>query len=191
MIWLAFVSTLTLQAPYGLLEATPEIYQPPLVRPFQPPSNFGRETAEGDGENALYRRPLDRPVAVDAYAGSYEVSQTDAEIAYEQGLAQAEIDADARSGPLDGLWRVTDLNGEALLALSLTDQGGGRGIEGAWRRLNGRPVIGATDPAVTDGTSIVISAASGELRLQRSATGWSGALVQNGRSRPVILVRAG
>jgi hypothetical protein len=191
MIWLAFVSNLTLQTPYGLLEATPETYQPPVVRPFQPPSNFGRETAQGDGEDDLYRGPLDRPVVVDAYARSYETSQTDAEVAYEQGVAQAEIDAEARFGPLDGLWRVTGRDGEPLLELSLTDRGGGRGIEGAWRRLNGQAAIGATGPAATDGTTIIMSAAEGELRLQRSARGWTGDLVQKGRSRPVMLSRAG
>ena len=37
---------LTLQTPYGALEATPETYQPPVVRPFEPPSDFGRELAD-------------------------------------------------------------------------------------------------------------------------------------------------
>lgn len=127
------------------LDATPEIYQAPTVRPFEPPSDFGREAeAEGDAGGDRRRGPLIRPVAVDAYVGDYEVTPSDGEAAYDQGVAQAEIDADRRAGPLDGRWRVAAPDGRPLLSLALTDRGEGRRVEGAWRRLDERaaPVPG-------------------------------------------------
>ncbi|UQV19681.1 hypothetical protein MU852_08130 [Brevundimonas albigilva] len=134
MIWFAFAPALaaglTLQTPYGALDATPETYQPPVVRPFEPPSDFGREQAQGDSGDAAHRRALTQPVVVGAYVGSYETSPSDAETAYDQGVAQAEITMDSRAGPLDGRWRVLDAEGRPLMSLALTDLGGGRRIEG-------------------------------------------------------------
>ena len=121
----------------GLLDATPETYQAPVVRPFEPPSDFGRETeAQGDVGGDWRRSPLTHPVVVEAYVGDYEVSPGDVQTAYDQGVAQAEIDADRRAGPLDGRWRVADADGKPLLSFALTDRGEGRRIEGAWRRLD-------------------------------------------------------
>ncbi|WP_287011751.1 hypothetical protein [Brevundimonas sp.] len=101
MIWFAFAPALaaglTLQTPYGALDATPETYQPPVVRPFEPPSDFGREQAQGDSGDAAHRRALTQPVVVGAYVGSYETSPSDAETAYDQGVAQAEITMDSRA----------------------------------------------------------------------------------------------
>lgn len=198
MIWFAFASalasSLTLQTRYGHLEATPEIYQPPAVRPFEPASNFGREEAEGDADETLHRRTLSRPVVVDAYVGSYETSPTDVELAYDQGVSQAEIDMDRRAGPLDGKWRVLDADGTPILSLALTDLGGGRLVEGAWRRLTPRAAgqdSGFAGPVQTDGKSVVVPAAGGELRLHAVAGGWSGVLLQDGRRRAVTLARAG
>ena len=198
MIWFTFASILssglTLQTPYGVLDATPETYQPPAVRPFEPPSDFGREQAEGDVAETLHRRKLTQPVVVGAYAGSYETSPTDAEAAYDQGVAQAEINMDRRAGSLDGRWRVADADGRPILSLALTDLGGGRTIEGAWRRLEAGAApkeVGVAGPASTDGETKVIPAAGGELRLQAASGGWTGVLVQGGRSRPVTLSRGG
>ena len=194
MIWFVFASALTLQTPYGLLEATPETYQPPVVRPFEPPSNFGREEAQGDSDETLHRRKLTQPVVVGAYVRSYETSPTDLEIAYDQGVTQAEINMDSRAGPLDGRWRVKDADGKPILSLALTDLGEGRMIEGAWRRLAPRAAdkdSGFAGPAATDGETVVVPAAGGELRLQAASNGWTGVLVQDGRSRPVTLSRGG
>ena len=71
-----------------LLDATPETYQAPIIRPFEPPSDFGREQAQGDANADLHRRPLTAPVVVDAYDGSYEVTPTDGQTAYDQGVAR-------------------------------------------------------------------------------------------------------
>lgn len=178
----------------GLLDATPETYQAPAVRPFEPPSGFGREEAQGDATTDRHRHPLTAPVDVNAYVGNYEVSPTDAEIAYDQGVAQAQIDADARSGPLDGRWRVTSSDGKPLLFLALTDLGGGRMIEGAWRRLDlpaGTDQGGPAGPAFKSGDIAVIPLSGGELHLRPAARGWTGDLIQNGRARPVTVSRAG
>ena len=177
------------------LDATPEIYQAPTVRPFEPPSDFGREAeAEGDAGGDRRRSPLIRPVAVDAYVGDYEVTPSDGEAAYDQGVAQAEIDADRRAGPLDGRWRVAAPDGRPLLSLALTDRGEGRRVEGAWRRLDERaaPVPGGpAGPAAVVGATTVLPLAGGELHLRAAAQGWSGELVQNGRARPVAVSRPG
>lgn len=198
MIWFTFASILSsglaLQTPYGVLDATPETYQPPAVRPFEPPSDFGREQAEGDADETLHRRKLTQPVVVGAYVGSYETSPTDSEAAYDQGVAQAEINMDGRAGSLDGRWRVADADGRPILSLALTDLGGGRTIEGAWRRLDAAAApkdSGVAGPATADGETKVIPAAGGELRLQAASGGWTGVLVQGGRSRPVTLSRGG
>ena len=178
----------------SLLDATPETYHAPAVRPFEPPSDFGREDAQGDAATDRHRHPLTAPVEVDAYVGDYEVSPTDAEIAYDQGVAQAQIDADARSGPLDGRWRVTSTDGQPLLSLALTDLGGGRMIEGAWRRLDlpaGTGQGGPAGPASKSGDIVVIPLAGGELRLRPAVRGWTGELIQSGRARPVTVSRAG
>lgn len=198
MIWLAFASALSIaapaQTPYGQGDATPETYQPPVVRPFEPPSDFGRETAQGDAEAVLHRPVLTTPVAVDDYAGQYEPSPTDAQTAYDQGVSQAEIDADRRMGPLDGRWRVSGPDGRALFSLALTDRGEGRRVEGAWQALS----AGASDaqagpagPAAQAGADFVIPADGGELRLHPAGSGWAGDFIRNGRSRPVTLSRPG
>ena len=179
----------------GLLDATPETYQAPVVRPFEPPSDFGRETeAQGDAGGDWRRSPLTHPVVVEAYVGDYEVSPGDVQTAYDQGVAQAEIDADRRAGPLDGRWRVADADGKPLLSFALTDRGEGRRIEGAWRRLDARAAStadGPAGPAGFDGAAAVVPLADGELHLRAAAHGWSGELVQNGRARAVTVARPG
>ena len=106
MIWFAFAPALaaglTLQTPYGALEATPETYQPPVVRPFEPPSDFGREQAQGDSGDAAHRRALTQPVVVGAYVGSYETSPSDAETAYARSESRSTAAASAHRDLDDG-----------------------------------------------------------------------------------------
>ena len=178
----------------GLLDATPETYRAPAVRPYQPPSRFGRETAEGDAATDLHRRPLTAPVAVDDYAGDYEFSPSDSQTTYDQGVAQAAIDAETGMGPLDGRWRIAQPDGRPLLSLSLTDRGEGRRVEGAWRSLDapaGIDRMGFAGPVSTLGEVIVIPLSEGELRLHAAANGWAGEWVQDGRARPVTATRPG
>lgn len=194
MIWLAFASALTVQTTYGPLDATPETYQPPVIRPFEPPSDFGRTRAQGDGDTIQQRAPLTQSVTVDAYAASYEVSPSDTETAYDQGVAQAELDTDRRMGPLDGRWRVTGADGKPLLSLALTDRGEGRMIEGAWTRLDSQPGVelsGPAGPATNDGQTVVVPITGGELHLHQTSSGWTGELIQNNRRHPVTVTRPG
>ena len=197
MLLLALMSAVALEPAIqttGLLDATPETYRAPAVRPYQPPSRFGRETAEGDGEIDLHRRPLTAPVAVDEYAGDYEFSPSDSQTTYDQGMAQAAIDAEAAMGPLDGRWRIAQPDGKPLLSLSLTDRGEGRRVEGAWRSLDapvGVDRMGFAGPVSTQGEVVVIPLSEGELHLHPSLNGWAGEWIHDGRARPVTASRSG
>lgn len=163
--------------------STRMLYQAPAIRPFEPPSDFGRETAEGDSEDDVHRRPLAAPVAVGAYARSYEFTPTDFEVAYDQGVTSAEIRADQTAGPLDGRWRVADGRGRALFGLVLSDPRAGL-TEGGWR---GEAGSGA---ATLDGQTLTLDGL-GAMTLEKTARGWRGTLTTNGRRRPVTLTRPG
>jgi hypothetical protein len=77
---LAFAGLLTQEsAPQPSARAA---YQPPVVRPFEPGRDFRGEQAQGNRAGELFRRPLEAPVRVEAYARSYEFTPGDAEIAY-------------------------------------------------------------------------------------------------------------
>lgn len=161
--------------------STQVAYQAPVIRPFEPGRNFGREQAEGDAETAPYRRPLEAPVTVEAYVRSYEYTPTDAETAYEQGVASAEIRADQSAGRLDGHWRMVDGAGQPLYELVLNDPGIGL-AEGGWRGQ------GRAGVATSDGTTLTLETV-GVLTLERAGAGWRGSLTVDGLARPVSLIR--
>lgn len=190
MLSLVLFAAAALQTPYGAAEAA-ETYQAPVVRPFEPPSDFGRETAQGDATSELHRRPLEAPVTVEAYRRSYEASPTDAELAYEQGVAQAEINADALAGPLDGRWRVNDANGRPLLSLALVDRNGAGSAQGAWRAVDGEHGAGPAE-AIRNGEAgtVIELGDEGRLTLQRAGAGWTGVLEHGGRRTAVTLGRS-
>ena len=178
IIAVAFAALLAQQAaPHP---STQVLYEPPAIRPFEPPSDFGREVAEGDDAGEAHRRPLDAPVTVDAYARSYELSPADAEVAYDQGVASAEIRADQEAGPLDGSWRATGRDGTVLFDLVLSDAGGL--VEGGWRNAEGAGVA-----VVEDGTLRLDGL--GAATLERDDAGWRGRLRGEGRARDLILSR--
>ena len=177
----ALAGLLTPQAAPHPSTLTP--YTAPAIRPFEPGSDFGREVAEGDEADAPHRPPLTAPVTVDAYDGSYEVTPTDVEIAYEQGVASAEMRADQMAGPLDGAWRIVDGAGRALYDLVLMDSGFGP-VEGGWRGAQG----GGSGAAVSDGRTLTLEG-GGVVTLERAGAGWSGRLTEGGQTRPVTLSR--
>ncbi len=173
------------------------LYAAPRVRPFEPPSDFGREPAQGDADNQPHRRPIRAPVVVNGYLHSYEVSLSDGEIAYAQGVAQAEIDADAHMGSLDGRWRVVAADGVSVLSLVLSDAGEDVPVEGAWRRpqtpgLSGDlGVIADVDRSLRH-LNMTLEATPGYLNLAPAANGqWVGILTEDGQSRAVVLQRPG
>lgn len=157
-------------------------YEAPAVRPFEPPPGFGQGSAEGDGADALRRSVLEAPVSVDAYVRSYETGPAESEIAYDQGVASAELRADQTAGPMDGYWRVLDRDGEALFDLVLRDEGGV--VEGGWRNRRG---AGA---AVLENGELRLEGL-GVLRLQRSGAGWRGVLRGGAGDGRVTLSRPG
>ncbi len=178
-LWIVLAGVLAQQAAPHPSTLTP--YTAPAIRPFEPGSDFGREVAEGDLAGAPHRPPLNAPVTVDAYRGSYEVTPTDAETAYEQGVASAEIRADQTAGPLDGIWRIRDAAGGTLFDVVLMDAGFGP-VEGGWRGQGG------SGAALSDGRSLTLEG-GGVITLERVGPGWSGQLTRGGQTRTVTLSR--
>ncbi len=130
LIVIAFAGLLMQEpAPHPSSQA---VYQAPVIRPFEPGRDFGRERAQGDADAELHRRPLETPVTVEAYVRSYEYTPTDIEAAYEQGVTAAEIRADQSAGRMDGAWRIVDGAGRTRYELVLNDPGVGP-AEGGWR----------------------------------------------------------
>lgn len=168
---------------------TAEVYAPPPVRPFEPPSSFGRVTAEGDGGGDPRRRPIVAPVVVEAYSRSYEHAPSTADTAYDRGVENAEAAMDARMGPLDGLWRLIDEEGRPVLQLSLSDRGASRPLEGAWRKLDARGALGPVDASQRVDAGLSLRLGDAQLMLSPGPQGWTGTLTEGGRSRGVTLIR--
>lgn len=180
-IVLAFAGALLQQsAPHP---STQTLYSAPAIRPFEPASDFGRETAQGDGETEAHRRPLEAPVSVEAYVRSYEFSPGDNDTAYDQGVASAEIRVDQSAGPMDGRWTVSDEHGRVLFGLVMDDDGRGP-VEGGWR---GGSNAGA---ATMDGQTVTLDGL-GALALEPAGQGWRGTLTEGDRIRNVTVSRPG
>jgi len=177
-IAVALAGLLLQQAPHPSTQA---VYRAPAIRPFEPAPDFGRERAQGDAEGDLHRRPLEAPVSVETYVRSYEYTPSDAETAYEQGVASAEIRADQAAGPLDGRWRILDAAGRALYDLVLSDPGVGP-VEGGWRSETG------SGAAAWDGETLTLDGA-GAVALESTGTGRRGVLITGGANRSVVLSR--
>lgn len=189
MLVIVLISLSLSSAQDGAVAYGADVYAPPVVRPFEPPSNFGRVTAEGDGGGDPGRRPITGPVAVEAYRGSYEYAPSTADDAYTRGVAQAARTMDARMGPLDGLWRVQDASGATVLSLALTDSGRALPLEGAWRRDGGLAELGVIERSARSEASVSLDWAGGGLTLRPGGEGWIGELMQDGRAVPVTLSR--
>lgn len=195
MIWLALLSVLVAQDPDAAPPSSERLYERPAVRPYEPPSDFGRERAQGDDELPVYRKPLTAPVSVDAYRHSYEVTRGDADVAYDQGVTQAEIDYDTRMGSLDGRWSVLDAAGRVLASLVLVDTGDDRMIEGAWMRTPMPGMAGDLQPVEAVRRDLVGRVSvwmgdAGSLTLSPTDGGeWVGVLHHGDDANPVIVRR--
>ncbi len=165
-----------------------QVYRAPVVRPFEPPSNFGRVTEEGDGGGDRTLRVIRAPVSVEAYSRSYEHAPSRADNAYDAGVDNAERNMDARMGPLDGRWQLKDGDGRALMILSLTDQGEARPLEGGYRTVDAAAEVGPLTAERADG-GLVLEIAGARAVLAPSGEGWTGTLGGNVQERAVTLVR--
>ncbi|MFN3352586.1 MAG: hypothetical protein ACK4Z5_03170 [Brevundimonas sp.] len=190
MIAAAVLSSLVLLQDPSSLEA----YEPPRVRPFEPPSDFAihaeRQPVEGDGR-VFVRRPIERSFSVDEYAGQYEATPSEAELAYAQGVAAAELQVDGAMGPLDGLWRVVGADGEAILTLSMADPGGSAQVQGAWLDPDAPPAAdgGPLGVITRTGTTARIEAGPSILTLDWVEGAWRGRLTGPGGEVAVSLRR--
>lgn len=192
MVVLALISLAVTAAPMEQASAAPysaQVYQAPVVRPFEPPSNFGRVTAEGDGGGDRTLRVISAPVSVESYRRSYEHAPSRADNAYDSGVDNAERNMDGRMGPLDGRWRLKDADGRALMTLSLMDQGETKPLEGAYRTADAQAEVGPLTAAERTAGTLVLEMEGARLSLTPTAEGWSGTLSRNGRERAVTLSR--
>ncbi len=195
MMWLALLSVLVAQNPDAAPPSSERLYERPAVRPYEPPSDFGRERAQGDDESPVFRKALTAPVSVDAYRHSYEVTRGDADVAYDQGVTQAEIDYDARMGPLDGPWVVIDAQGREVARLALVDPGDDRMIEGAWMRPAMPGVAGDLEPVeavrrdVIGRVSVWMGDAGSLILSHQDAGEWLGVLRHGDEADPVFVRR--
>ena len=175
-----------------------ERYSGPPVRPYEP--SWDTPAAEGDAYTAT-RRALEAPTVLDAYDGTYEVTPSDAEVIYQQGVTSAAMRANALMGPLDGRWRVTGSDGAAVLELLMMDGGDGALVEGAWREpaapdgaLTSRR-LGALSLIVRSGDSLTIDVedpdGQARLNLERDGAGWRGTMERNGVATPVVMAPFG
>ncbi len=167
--------------PYAEAALGDELYRPPPVRPFEAPSGFGLEREQGDGEAAGARAPIDGPVVVDDYHGQYEYPPSQADTAYLQAVAEAEMRADGLMGALDGRWRAVDGAGRPVLELDLRDRGSGLRLDGAWRDLTAPKTTrrigtaaGVRDPeggvrlTLGDDASLIVAPDRRSARLERT-----------------------
>ncbi|MES2833512.1 MAG: hypothetical protein V4707_02255 [Pseudomonadota bacterium] len=162
-------------------------YRDPPVRPFEPAGPLVTG-AEAEAGFPPLRHPPEAPVSVDAYRGHYEAPPDAVERAYDRGVNQAETAMNSRMGPLDGRWRVLDQGGGILFTLVLSDEGSGVPIEGAWRDDGGHMGVAASTPR-DDGRTVIVLDGRCELVLAPSGSGFTGALIREGREQPVRLSR--
>jgi hypothetical protein len=174
---------------------SPELYSAPLIRPYEPPSAFGRQVEEGDVARPIRSQPITAPVAVEAYRNNYEQSPSLGEVSYEQSVARARAAADARMGPLDGVWKATAADGREVLDLVLSDRGAAKPIEGAVSLNDAtRTTVAIASVTQMDQQAVIEASVDGRivrLRLERSADGWTGTLSGLGRDQAVSLSHPG
>lgn len=188
MMLFALVSLAAMPMQSAAVPYSAQVYQAPVVRPFEPPSNFGRVTEEGDGGGDRPLRVIPAPVSVENYERSYEHAPSRSDNAYDAGVDNAERTMNGRMGSLDGRWLLKDGEGRTLMTVSLMDQGEAKPLEGAYRTADAAAVVEPLTAARSvDG--LTLEMAGGRLTLSPSGDGWAGTLTRDGRDRAVTLVR--
>lgn len=172
--------------------ASSELYTAPVVRPYEPPSDFGRQVAEGDADATVRTRPIEAPVAVEAYSDTYEARRSPRELNYQQGVEAARLRQNARMGSLDGEWRAVDGQGRPVLDIVLSDRGSGRPVEGALRILQTDHTALIDDVAAEGETRLITASVANRpiaLRLHPKGDEWSAEVAGLGRDQSLTLVR--
>lgn len=176
--------------------ASGEVYAAPVIRPYEPPSDFGRQVEEGDVNRPIRSRPIAGPVAVEAYQGNYEQNRSSGEVSYVAAVNRARASADARMGSLDGVWSAVGADGRPVMDLVLSDRGPSKPVEGALSLNDTTRSTAPVDSVTRDGEETVIEASVNgrpvRLRLQPAGQGgWSGTLSGLGRDQAVSLAHPG
>lgn len=148
-----------------------ELYQPPQVRPYEMPESAAQD------------------LGADAQDQRFQV-----------GVESARLAAEARLGPLDGAWVLTDADGKPLYDLILTDPAPSGLVEGAWRAHaapDGPAGSGVMADARRDGDAVLLffyppgATEPSTLTIRPDEGGWRAELVgPDGAAREVRLVPA-
>lgn len=188
MVLFALVSLAAMPTQSASPPLSAQTYRAPVIRPYEPPSNFARVVEEGDGGGDRVLRVIPAPVSVEAYARSYEHAPSRSDNAYDAGVENAEHAMDQQMGPLDGRWLLKDAAGRTLMTVSLMDQGETGPLDGAYRIADAAAEVGPLTAERT-GDALTMALAGGRLSLSRVGSGWTGTLTQDGRERTVSLMR--
>ena len=139
---------------------------------------------------------LTAPVRIEETGKNPDAPPSVQDLAYDSRLKSSFASAQGFQGPLDGGWTLAAKGAEDLYALQLVDRPDR--LEGAWRDLRRRGALNASglvDNIQRDGANVMLRfAAGGEGPVTATLHGtydgaWTGELVENGRSRPVVLRR--
>jgi hypothetical protein len=175
--------------------ASSEVYAAPVIRPYEPPSDFGRQVEEGDVNRPIRSRPIAGPVAVEAYPGNYEQNRSSGEVSYVAGRQSR-----PRLGrrPDGAAGRGVERRGRRRPPGAGSGPVGSRTVEA--RRGSPEPErptrsTAPVDSVTRDGGEAVIEASINgrpvRLRLQPAGKGWTGTLSGLGRDQAVSLAHPG
>jgi hypothetical protein len=188
-------------APFQATPVTPDSAQvPQAIDPLgdlisQSSLNTDEEEAETASKPAPKHRatilPIPPPEAQAPAGGELTKAQV-----YEMRVKGSIAAAQNLQGPLDGGWNIAGPDGSQLYALQIVDKAGGYGeLEGAWRDVRRPGTVGSTglvEDLRRDGADVVIrfspkGGQSSVLTLRPVGdTRWSGQLVENGATEPVM-----
>lgn len=186
------VETPGVVAPFVDTPAAQPIYTPE-VRPYEPPPVLAGPSSRAPVE------PPSEPVTVDRYRRQYEGAPAPQEEAYEAGVRNSVLAAQARMGPLDGAWRLMEADGTPLFSFLFNDPAEGE-TEGAFRDLRATSAAhgsGFLTSARREGRSVVMRfyepgmTETSTLELDPSTGGrWVGRLLSpGGGARRVVMAR--
>lgn len=145
---------------------------------------------------APQRPQVAEPVRIEETGKSPDAPPGVNDIAYDARLKSSFASAQGFQGPLDGGWTLAARDAGDLYALQLVDRADR--LEGAWRDLRRKGALGASglvDDIQRNGQDLTLrftvqGADAVTAVLHGAADGsWSGELIEDGASRPIVLRR--